>query len=72
MLAANFSYVMINNIYRSFVSQQRLGATQAEIQERIHDRLKQMEELKHAVDALKVCNHTINLTDKTRPTLTRV
>ncbi|XP_030602506.1 finTRIM family, member 83 isoform X1 [Archocentrus centrarchus] len=33
--------------------QQRLGATQAEIQERIHDRLKQMEELKQAVDALK-------------------
>ncbi|XP_077402015.1 finTRIM family, member 83 isoform X1 [Vanacampus margaritifer] len=33
--------------------QQRLGATQAEIQERIHDRLKQMEELKQAVDTLK-------------------
>ncbi|XP_061904457.1 finTRIM family, member 83 isoform X1 [Entelurus aequoreus] len=33
--------------------QQRLGATQAEIQEKIHDRLKQMEELKLAVDALK-------------------
>ncbi|XP_062342350.1 finTRIM family, member 83 isoform X1 [Osmerus eperlanus] len=33
--------------------QQRLGATQAEIQEKIHDRLKQMEELKHAVDSLK-------------------
>ncbi|XP_068188053.1 finTRIM family, member 83 isoform X1 [Antennarius striatus] len=33
--------------------QQRLGATQAEIQEKIHDRLKQMEELKQAVDALK-------------------
>ncbi|XP_077447581.1 finTRIM family, member 83 isoform X1 [Stigmatopora argus] len=33
--------------------QQRLGATQAEIQERIHDRLKQMEELKQAVDVLK-------------------
>ncbi|CAJ1064609.1 finTRIM family%2C member 83 isoform X2 [Xyrichtys novacula] len=32
---------------------QRLGATQAEIQEKIHDRLKQMEELKQAVDALK-------------------
>uniref|UniRef100_A0A8C5FUA0 FinTRIM family, member 83 n=1 Tax=Gadus morhua TaxID=8049 RepID=A0A8C5FUA0_GADMO len=36
--------------------QQRLGATQAEIQERIHDRMKQMEELKQAVDSLKVCN----------------
>lgn len=35
-------------------SQQRLGATQAEIQEKIHDRVKQMEELKQAVDALKV------------------
>ncbi|KAM6984356.1 finTRIM family, member 83 [Tautogolabrus adspersus] len=33
--------------------QQRLGATQAEIQEKIHDRLKQMEELKQAVDSLK-------------------
>uniref|UniRef100_A0A3Q3IE09 FinTRIM family, member 83 n=1 Tax=Monopterus albus TaxID=43700 RepID=A0A3Q3IE09_MONAL len=33
--------------------QQRLGATQAEIQEKIHERLKQMEELKHAVDSLK-------------------
>ncbi|XP_054611392.1 finTRIM family, member 83 isoform X1 [Dunckerocampus dactyliophorus] len=33
--------------------QQRLGATQAEIQEKIHDRLKQMEELKQAVDVLK-------------------
>uniref|UniRef100_A0A8D2ZF83 FinTRIM family, member 83 n=1 Tax=Scophthalmus maximus TaxID=52904 RepID=A0A8D2ZF83_SCOMX len=33
--------------------QQRLGSTQAEIQEKIHDRLKQMEELKQAVDALK-------------------
>ncbi|CAB1315807.1 unnamed protein product [Coregonus sp. 'balchen'] len=33
--------------------QQRLGATQAEIQERIHERLKQMEELKQAVDSLK-------------------
>uniref|UniRef100_A0A8B9HSH2 FinTRIM family, member 83 n=1 Tax=Astyanax mexicanus TaxID=7994 RepID=A0A8B9HSH2_ASTMX len=33
--------------------QQRLGATQAEIQEKIHDRVKQMEELKQAVDALK-------------------
>uniref|UniRef100_A0A3Q2Y8U1 FinTRIM family, member 83 n=1 Tax=Hippocampus comes TaxID=109280 RepID=A0A3Q2Y8U1_HIPCM len=37
--------------------QQRLGATQAEIQERIHDRLKQMEELKQAVDALKNSAH---------------
>lgn len=34
--------------------QQRLGATQAEVQEKIHDRMKQMEELKQAVDALKV------------------
>ncbi|XP_030648667.1 finTRIM family, member 83 isoform X2 [Chanos chanos] len=33
--------------------QQRLGATQAEIQEKIHDRVKQMDELKQAVDALK-------------------
>lgn len=33
--------------------QQRLGATQAEIQEKIHDRVKQMEELKQAVDSLK-------------------
>ncbi|XP_061658748.1 finTRIM family, member 83 isoform X2 [Syngnathoides biaculeatus] len=33
--------------------QQRLGATQAEIQERIHDRVKQMEELKQAVETLK-------------------
>ncbi|XP_061155177.1 finTRIM family, member 83 isoform X1 [Syngnathus typhle] len=33
--------------------QQRLGGTQAEIQEKIHDRLKQMEELKQAVDVLK-------------------
>ncbi|KAF7667041.1 hypothetical protein LDENG_00082540 [Lucifuga dentata] len=33
--------------------QQRLGATQAEIQEKIHDRLKQMETLKQAVDSLK-------------------
>ncbi|KAJ7996171.1 hypothetical protein DPEC_G00234290 [Dallia pectoralis] len=33
--------------------QQRLGATQAEIQEKIHERLKQMEELKQAVDSLK-------------------
>ncbi|KAM4619978.1 finTRIM family, member 83 [Polymixia lowei] len=33
--------------------QQRLGATQAEIQEKIHDRFKQMEELKQAVDSLK-------------------
>ncbi|XP_029704409.1 tripartite motif-containing protein 16-like isoform X1 [Takifugu rubripes] len=33
--------------------QQRLGATQADVQEKIHDRLKQMEELKQAVDALK-------------------
>ncbi|XP_033834690.1 finTRIM family, member 83 [Periophthalmus magnuspinnatus] len=33
--------------------QQRLGATQAEIQEKIHDRLKQMEQLKQAVDSLK-------------------
>ncbi|CAL9685909.1 unnamed protein product [Knipowitschia caucasica] len=33
--------------------QQRLGGTQAEIQEKIHDRLKQMEELKQAVDSLK-------------------
>ncbi|XP_056603235.1 finTRIM family, member 83 isoform X1 [Triplophysa dalaica] len=33
--------------------QQRLGATQAEIQERIHDRVKQMDELKQAVEALK-------------------
>ncbi|RVE63491.1 hypothetical protein OJAV_G00136800 [Oryzias javanicus] len=33
--------------------QQKLGSTQAEIQERIHDRLKQMEELKQAVDSLK-------------------
>ncbi|XP_061596952.1 finTRIM family, member 83 [Cololabis saira] len=33
--------------------QQRLGSTQAEIQEKIHDRLKQMEELKQAVDSLK-------------------
>ncbi|KAK5600235.1 hypothetical protein CRENBAI_004921 [Crenichthys baileyi] len=33
--------------------QQRLGATQAEIQEKIHDRLKQMEELKQAVDSIK-------------------
>ncbi|KAM8741223.1 finTRIM family, member 83 isoform 2-T3 [Acanthopagrus schlegelii] len=37
--------------------QQRLGATQAEIQEKIHDRLKQMEELKQAVDALKNSAH---------------
>uniref|UniRef100_A0A3Q2TEJ2 FinTRIM family, member 83 n=1 Tax=Fundulus heteroclitus TaxID=8078 RepID=A0A3Q2TEJ2_FUNHE len=37
--------------------QQRLGATQAEIQERIHDRLKQMEELKQAVDSLKNSAH---------------
>ncbi|KAM9384158.1 finTRIM family, member 83 [Pholidichthys leucotaenia] len=37
--------------------QQRLGATQAEIQERIHDRLKQMEELKQAVDTLKNSAH---------------
>lgn len=34
--------------------QQRLGATQAEIQEKIHDRVKQMDELKQAVDSLKV------------------
>jgi len=33
--------------------QQRLGATQAEIQEKIHDRVKQMDELKQAVDSLK-------------------
>ncbi|XP_062844798.1 finTRIM family, member 83 isoform X2 [Trichomycterus rosablanca] len=33
--------------------QQRLGATQAEIQEKIHDRVKQMDELKQAVEALK-------------------
>ncbi|XP_028322922.1 finTRIM family, member 83 [Gouania willdenowi] len=33
--------------------QQRLGATQAEIQERIHDRFKQMEELKQAVESLR-------------------
>ncbi|XP_076867908.1 finTRIM family, member 83 isoform X2 [Brachyhypopomus gauderio] len=33
--------------------QQRLGATQAEIQEKIHDRVKQMEELKQAVESLK-------------------
>ncbi|XP_041657208.1 finTRIM family, member 83 [Cheilinus undulatus] len=33
--------------------QQRLGVTQAEIQEKIHDRLKQMEEMKQAVDSLK-------------------
>lgn len=33
--------------------QQRLGATQAEIQEKIHDRLKQMEELKQAVESLR-------------------
>uniref|UniRef100_A0A674NRR4 FinTRIM family, member 83 n=1 Tax=Takifugu rubripes TaxID=31033 RepID=A0A674NRR4_TAKRU len=33
--------------------QQRLGATQADVQEKIHARLKQMEELKQAVDALK-------------------
>ncbi|XP_078121347.1 finTRIM family, member 83 [Sander vitreus] len=38
--------------------QQRLGATQAEIQEKIHDRLKQMEELKQAVDSLKNSAHT--------------
>ncbi|XP_036976189.1 finTRIM family, member 83 isoform X2 [Acanthopagrus latus] len=37
--------------------QQRLGATQAEIQEKIHDRLKQMEELKQAVDSLKNSAH---------------
>ncbi|KAA8586438.1 hypothetical protein FQN60_000274 [Etheostoma spectabile] len=37
---------------------QRLGATQAEIQEKIHDRLKQMEELKQAVDSLKNSAHT--------------
>ncbi|KAF3841258.1 hypothetical protein F7725_007120 [Dissostichus mawsoni] len=37
---------------------QRLGATQAEIQEKIHDRLKQMEELKQAVDTLKSSAHT--------------
>ncbi|KAJ8267242.1 hypothetical protein GJAV_G00140250 [Gymnothorax javanicus] len=33
--------------------QNLLGATQAEIQQKIHERLKQMEELKQAVDALK-------------------
>ncbi|KAG7483700.1 hypothetical protein MATL_G00041300 [Megalops atlanticus] len=33
--------------------QNQLGATQAEIQQRIHERVKQMDELKHAVDALK-------------------
>ncbi|TRY99308.1 hypothetical protein DNTS_003996, partial [Danionella cerebrum] len=33
--------------------QQRLGATQAEIQEKIHDRVKQMDELKQAVESLK-------------------
>uniref|UniRef100_A0A672IAE5 FinTRIM family, member 83 n=1 Tax=Salarias fasciatus TaxID=181472 RepID=A0A672IAE5_SALFA len=33
--------------------QQRLGATQAEIQEKIHDRMKQMEELKQAVESLR-------------------
>ncbi|XP_049897188.1 finTRIM family, member 83 [Epinephelus moara] len=38
--------------------QQRLGATQAEIQEKIHDRLKQMEQLKQAVDSLKNSAHT--------------
>ncbi|KAI4813847.1 finTRIM family, member 83 isoform X3 [Pseudochaenichthys georgianus] len=38
--------------------QQRLGATQAEIQEKIHDRLKQMEEMKQAVDTLKSSAHT--------------
>ncbi|KAF6715320.1 RuvB-like 2 [Oryzias melastigma] len=37
--------------------QQKLGSTQAEIQERIHDRLKQMEELKQAVDSLKSSAH---------------
>ncbi|XP_036380227.1 finTRIM family, member 83 isoform X1 [Megalops cyprinoides] len=33
--------------------QNLLGATQAEIQQKIHERVKQMDELKHAVDALK-------------------
>ncbi|XP_035287667.1 finTRIM family, member 83 isoform X1 [Anguilla anguilla] len=33
--------------------QNLLGATQAEIQQKIHERLKQMEELKQAVDSLK-------------------
>ncbi|KAJ8394746.1 hypothetical protein AAFF_G00043460 [Aldrovandia affinis] len=37
--------------------QNLLGATQAEIQQKIHERLKQMEELKHAVDSLKNSAH---------------
>ena len=63
-----FNNLIIYSIYNQqqrllFFFQQRLGATQAEIQERIHDRLKQMEELKQAVDALKVCTTFIHHTD---------
>lgn len=54
------------NVACCFPPQQRLGATQAEIQEKIHDRLKQMEELKQAVDALKVCTAITHHTDETR------